>query len=138
MTRRKGLNKDRCTLFVIFCWKSCLLYHRLSDSAIQNGKPSFLTQRMSIWPNDPAWFTPYVVIMTCCNKTAQALPQSGVTTRSATIDLRAVCPRCVEKTPESNLFVCTDFLLSRLVGATDAATLLDGVSAGIAPGRLAQ
>jgi hypothetical protein len=59
------------------CWKRCLVYDRLSDSAIQNGKPSFLTQRMSIWPNDPAWFTPYVVILTSCNKTAQALPQSG-------------------------------------------------------------
>ena len=34
MTRRKGLNKDRCTLFVIFCWKRCLVYHRYLDSAI--------------------------------------------------------------------------------------------------------
>ena len=48
-------------------------------------------------------------------------------------DLQTVCPRCVEKTPESNLFAGADFLLSRMVGATDAVTLLDGVSAGIAP-----
>ncbi len=55
----------------------CLISDRLTDSARQNGKPSFLTQRMSIWPNDPAWFNPYVVILTFCHKTAQALPQSG-------------------------------------------------------------
>ena len=56
-----------------------------------------------------------------------------VTTRAAKSDLRAVSPECVEKIPESNLFACTDFLLSRLVGATDAATLFDGVSDEIAP-----
>lgn len=61
-----------------------------------------------------------------------------ITTRAATTGLRAVCPRCVEKTAEANLFAGTDFLLSRLVGATDAATLRDGVSAGSTPGRLAQ
>jgi hypothetical protein len=30
-----------------------------------------------ICPTDPAWFTPSVVILTWCNKAAQALPQSG-------------------------------------------------------------
>jgi hypothetical protein len=32
---------------------------------------------MSIRPTGPGWFTPYIIILTYCNKTAQALPQSG-------------------------------------------------------------
>ena len=32
---------------------------------------------MSIWPTGPAWFIPYVIILTYCDKTAQELPQSG-------------------------------------------------------------
>ena len=59
------------------CWRKCLVYHRLSDSVIQNRKLSFLMQRISIQPAGPAWFTPYVIILTYCNKTAQELSQSG-------------------------------------------------------------
>jgi len=61
-----------------------------------------------IWPNDPAWFTPSVVILICCNKTAQALPQSG----SLQDQQRQIFDQYVqgvEKTPESNLFAVQTF-----------------------------